>query len=734
MNRDHVRLLLLVLAFAATAVAWSAVVPVYENLDEIEHAEVVRHIAVTGRLPVHGDAEAAGYHVRQEASQPPLYHMLGALWVRLWGLPRDAPSAEPIPQTLVACGSGDTLYKRVTWRRDPYADLRADGHRYTTYVLRLFSTLLQGWTIVGTWSLAKRIAKRGPLPYLAAAIVAFNPQTLLVAAAVNNDNLVTPLATWTLVVLLDAWQRGPTPRRLLALGVLGGLATLSKLSGLGLLGLIGLTLAVYSWREHRGLRELVIWGLLVGTPALIIVAPWLLRNVSLYGDPTALQPMLAIVGRTDTRADVWGTLRLMVQSYWGQLPCTFYPRAVYWPFYLLLGGGIVTLLLSIKANAHRRSELAILCGWLVIIVGAWIRWNSLTPATGGRLLFPAAPALAVLLAGGWTYVHPRVARAWAVILPVGAIATLLAGPAPVFAPPTRLDATGDMQVPIAIEFGDGDILLRGYDVEITRPHALCRLNQGSPCEPSLDLSLYLEAPQPLAGDLVLSVQLVSARPGDTKLRLAYDAWPGHGNLPTSAWPAGVLLRERLRLPLAESAEVTQAWDVQVAFYDDGTAERLPVTLEGRPVGDAARLTALRVPGQAIACSETGRLEASTDLGGAVALTHALVEEGRLGWDVILCWESIGPLEADTTVFVHAYDAEGELIATGDGPPMAGAFPTRLWAPGDTVRDAHSLDTAMEPTTIAVGMYHPETGVRLTARAAGEQLPDDAVVIWQADQR
>lgn len=727
---ERTSLLLLLTAFVSLALAWNAVIPAYENLDELEHAEVIRHIAATGRLPIHEQAEAAGFHVRQEASQPPLYHLLGAAWVRLWGLPLDPPTAQPIPGTFVACGSGDTTYNRVTWSRDPYAEFPWAGHRRTVHGLRLLSTLLQCATVAGTWTLARRIFPRGPAAVLATAIVAFNPQFLLVAAGVNNDNLVTPLATWALVLLVTCWQRGTTPVRLIGLGLLTGLAGLSKLSGLGLLGLGGLTLLIYVWRQRIPLPRLLGWGLLLSAPALLLIAPWLARNWRLYGDPTALAPMLGIVGRTATRVDVWGAFQLMLRSYWGQLPCAFYPRALYWPFFLLLGGGCAGLLVRRQRDPHARESLCILGGWFLIIVAAWIRWNALTPATGGRLLFPAAPALAILLAAGWQQLHERLARVWAMLLPVGALVTLLTGAAPLFAPPVRLDPATAVPNPTTVTFGADAIHLRGYELRLTQPGPSCWLAQSSYCRPALELILFWEAPRPLAADWALAVQLVSARPGDNTLRLTYDAWPGHGNLPTSAWPAGTLLREQLLLPLPANALPTQAWDVQLAFYDPVTGARLPVTVESQPAGDAARLTTLRVPGSQPSCDTLPTLETPIRYGEVIALTHAAVHQAGSGWEVALCWESLAALDADATVFVHAYDAGGALVGTGDGPPMNQAFPTRLWQPGDRILDVHALTPTEAPASIAVGLYHPTTGERLPAMSGAEHLVNDAAVIWK----
>ncbi|MBN1921274.1 MAG: glycosyltransferase family 39 protein [Anaerolineae bacterium] len=729
MNKTQTGLLLLLVTFISLALAWNISIPAYENLDEMEHVEVIRHIAVTEKLPIHGEAEVAGFHVRQEASQPPLYHLLGAAWVRAWNLPLEAPTATAIPGTFVACGSGDTTYNRVTWSRNPYLEFPGQGHRRTTHSLRLLSTLLQCVTIGGTWMLARRISLRSSARLLAVAIVALNPQFLLVAAGVNNDNLVTPLATWALVLLLDIWKRGPTPPRLLGLGILTGLAALSKLSGIGLLGLAGITLLVYTWQKRPPFKQLLVWGLLTGTPTLLLVTPWLIWNWRIYGDPTALTPMLEIVGRTTTRVDFWGSFQLMLRSYWGQLPCAFYPRALYWHFFILLGGGLLGLLLQSRRGFVTQAEQLILGGWFAIIVIAWIRWNALTPATGGRLLFPAAPALAILLAIGWQTLHRNLVRTWSVVLPLGALLTLLAGAIPLFTPPPRLSANTAMTATSNITFGAGDIALESYEVNLVKPGLACWLVQSSYCRPALELTLYLKAPHPLSQDLGLAVQLVSARPGDNTLRLAYNAWPGHGNLPTSALPAGQLFREHLLLPLPESEYPTQAWKLQVAFFDEKTNLRLPVAIDGEPVGDAAVLETLRVPGGQNPCADLPPLETPVLFNEAIALTHAVAEPGASGWEVQLCWENLAMVDVDYTVFVHAYATDGTLLGTGDGPPMAQAFPSQLWQPGDRILDIHALEAEQTPANIAVGLYHPQTGVRLEAFSGTERQPNDAVIIW-----
>ncbi len=77
---------------------------------------------------------------------------------------------------------------------------------------------------------------------------------------------------------------------------------------------------------------------------------------------------------------------------------------------------------------------------------------------------------------------------------------------------------------------------------------------------------------------------------------------------------------------------------------------------------------------------------------------------------------------------------GELLATGDGPPMGGAFPTRLWQPGDAVHDLHVIplgdsDLAEEGDFhVGIGLYDLNTGERLQAMQAGQTLQNHVVLV------
>jgi len=354
----------------------------------------------------------------------------------------------------------------------------------------------------------------------------------------------------------------------------------------------------------------------------------------------------------------------------------------------------------------------------------YIQWNWVIHAAKGRLLYPTMVVVAALLGRGWETWAARWPLITHIVMGALAVATLVIPftvmAPPVAPPPTYADASAvTPQVALAGQFGDSVALL-GYDLNT---HTF---NPGD----TLDLTLYWQALAPLDRHVSLAVQLVSARPGDTTTRLNFNTWPGGGNAPTGFWQPGEVIADRYRLDIPASDAPAQAWTLQIALYDLETGARLPFTA----TGDAAPLTQVRVgavDNADFAPPAEHALATPVDFGQAITLEGlALAIEGDTA-TLDLWWQGRAPLSADLVTFIHLYDADGAQVLTADGPPLAGGFPTSLWQPGDRIHDTRAFtlpgDTAA-PLKLGLGWYHPLTGERLTAAAAAQPLPDNALYL------
>jgi hypothetical protein len=104
----------------------------------------------------------------------------------------------------------------------------------------------------------------------------------------------------------------------------------------------------------------------------------------------------------------------------------------------------------------------------------------------------------------------------------------------------------------------------------------------------------------------------------------------------------------------------------------------------------------------------------------VTLRHAEVgRDPRAGEavPVVLVWSASGRLPA-YSVFLHAYDSTGRLVAQRDGPPANGTQPTSEWRPGDTVIDRRVLVLPAGEYDLRAGLYDA-SGTRLALAGGGD---------------
>ena len=391
-------LALILVLYALLAGLYAVYTPAWQAPDEPAHYNYVRYLVEERRLPElrPGDypveyleeIKAARFPphmsvdpIRYESHQPPLYYLL----------------ATPA-----------------------YALGRALGMQVLLLPLRLFSVLL-GIALIATGHAVVRQMwpERRDLAWGTAAFMATLPMHVAMTAVMNNDVLAALVLALIVWLLLRAGQQGWTAPRAVWIGLLLGLALLTKLQAYIAAPLVGLAWLWSASRAHRRgepLGPLVGRALLVGGVALLLVLPWLARNVSVYGwsDPLAMvRHDEVVVGQLTTQEllDEIGIVAFMrrlvqttFQSFWGQfgwmgvlLPARVYQALAALSALALLG--VVDALPALRTawrDEAKRYSFLLLGAWGVFTVAGFLWYNIQYVQHQGRYLFPALVPLGLL--------------------------------------------------------------------------------------------------------------------------------------------------------------------------------------------------------------------------------------------------------------------------------------------------------------------------------------------------
>lgn len=270
---------------------------------------------------------------------------------------------------------------------------------------------------LGTFALANRIANSRRAGWLAIFVLGTTPVIGTVGGYAHID------LGWALFEFLAAyavlrWQEEdeaihghPWPWLILA-GVFAGLGLGSKYLGLPVLGVLGLVILIQSYILNLAKGGLVVrWpkrraigaGLLFGITAVIVAAPWYLKNWTWLGNPLyplwfgghgwdtyQLNQLQSMGTRYGPRQGIWGLLLLPLDlffhsiGYFGPIPFAFPP-----PLSLLLPLYLPVMLFT---PARRRAIKAI---FLITLLrfGTWA-----ISARNARYLIDIHPLLSVAVA------------------------------------------------------------------------------------------------------------------------------------------------------------------------------------------------------------------------------------------------------------------------------------------------------------------------------------------------
>jgi 4-amino-4-deoxy-L-arabinose transferase-like glycosyltransferase len=750
MTRTKRILAVILLAFVILGFVYSLVTPIFEASDEVSHYPVVKYIADGHGLPVQDpDAEGAW---EQEGSQPPLYYALAAAlthWIDTNDLP-EVRWRNPLSNIGNPLRSGNkNLIMHTQTEAFPW-----HGATLAVHLIRVLSVLLQACTVFLTFMISWKIwPERPELGLLAAALVAFNPMFLFIAGSVNNDNLIVPLATLVVFLLIHILKAGqPSTRQVGLLGLLLGLIALTKLSGLGLIALSVLVLAAVAWRR-RAWGAWLRWVTILGAIVVLIAGWWYLRNWRLYGDPTGLNAMLEAAGRRKHPFSwrQWlNEFEGFRMSFWGVFGGfnLVGPNWVYQLYDALTAAAAVGL--GVLAWQHRASwrgqrvQLGlVLVGWVAIILLSLLRWTSQTLASQGRLIFPAIAVISVLFAyglAGWA------GRAWRqrIAVAVGGVAFVLAVAmpfwviSPAYAKPPLLSAD---QVPASAQKADlifaNTLRLMAYELPQTTIH---------PGE-QLPVKLYWQSIASTPTDKNYTVYTHLLGRGLRPIGQV-NTYPGQGAYPTSLLKPGHVVQDDYLVPVEISATTPSLVRVQAGLFEYGVNNDAPfpaVDSQGEPARSiigTVRLLPDKAPTYTI--SQPTRFDLGDRaalLGYDLGVDDAAVMKPGETITMTLYWQAQTRMSEDYQVFVHLVGPKPEtrMVAQGDRSPLDGDWPTSAWEPGYPVRDAGyavTLPAALPPGTydLRVGLYRLGDGWRIPVQGPAGRVEDSAAILTSIEVR
>jgi 4-amino-4-deoxy-L-arabinose transferase-like glycosyltransferase len=400
-SRARLGLAAIVVLYVLIAVQYARLTPPWQAPDEPAHFNYVKFVAEHRALPIlqTGDytydyleqiksarfpANMSIDPIRYESWQPPLYYLLAA------------------PLYAAASGGGWTIQ---------------------LLVLRLFSVLLGALLLLVAYHAADEFAPgRHWLALGCAALIAALPMHIAMTAAANNDTLAELFVAAILWQLLRILRRpNASLASWLLVGLTLGLAALTKLSTLATTPLLLGVLAYDVWRNTPARRLAYLWRRFLASalPGLLLFAPWLAHNASIYGwrDPFVFRRHSEVVQGQLRTAD-WlrqnglpGGLRQAVQdtfhSFWGQFGWMGVPiderlyRLLAFLTFLAAIGLLFRLFRKTEWSPARRTATGLLLGSLLLTGASYLWYNLSFVQHQGRYLFPALIPLAIVAAIGW---------------------------------------------------------------------------------------------------------------------------------------------------------------------------------------------------------------------------------------------------------------------------------------------------------------------------------------------
>lgn len=753
-------LITILVLFVLLSTMYSVVVPPFEASDELWHYPMVKHIADNWSLPVQDPTNVGPW--RQEGSQPPLYYFLTAV-ATSWIDTSDMQQVRHLNRHVdVGIATPDGNVNLVVHRPEQEA-FPWEGTVLAVHLARFLSIAMATLGVALTYLVVRETFPRRPALALGAtALHAFTPMVVFIAGSVNNDNLVVPLSSLTLLILLRMLRSpgtrsdttwGQVAYRYLPLGFVLGLAALTKASSLALTVLTALVVTVRAVRRRcespaSAWQEFLIGGLATLLPLLAVAGWWYVRNIRLYGDPSGLSAFIEILGKREVPASIpqlWREHYSFLAGYWGNFGGLNVPMApwVYQALNVTLaaaGAGLLLLLVQSLAHVHRAEGLEtdnsdgaapspsaascnlrfIICLlWGLGVLIPWVQWARITWSSQGRLIFAALPVWSLLLALGLTALIPgrwqtglRRGTSLMIVLALFLLGLSASAPfvwiKPAYAHPEPLSDAQVSNIPRRTNLTFDNVMrLLGYGLETeTAKPGGC-----------VTVTLYWEAMAPTQQDHAIFVHLLDQHELIVAQR---DTLPGLGLLSTTWLDPGQRWADQYVVPVPLTAYAPNQAQIEVGLFNTETAQRVPaLDAGGQPAGDNARFGDVRIvrPPDDVPNPIKVNFGDRMLLSG-YDLTQRAVQPSQTV-TLTLYWEAIRAMETNYTVSAQLIDPSQRKAAQDDGWPQGGAAPTAAWQPGEVITDTIPLTVFPDASA---GAYHVRIAVYVHEEGEIGHLP------------
>ncbi|MBX3097498.1 MAG: glycosyltransferase family 39 protein [Fimbriimonadaceae bacterium] len=361
--------------------------------DERQHANYIARLVRGEGIPIFDPADPDQYE-NYQAHQPPLFYLLASGFAKVASI---NPQEE----------SGRNL--------------------------RWFNVLFGLGTILGIYRIGVIGLRDESVGLASAALAGLLPMNIALTSAISNDPLLYCLCTWAIVGCAMVLRAPEDRRGYILFGVASGLAMYTKTSALMLVP-VGAVAGFLAGGEKRLIR-----AVFMGAAPLVLAAPWLIRNTSLYGDPFAQKAFTqAFVGSPQASVFIgelgagtywfnwvgWTTARSLIGVF-GYMDIyalegpgmkasdTIYRLALV----VMIGLAAAGIIRAIKSEDKTEKSLHLVhfvAGAVIFVL--FLRFNAQYYQAQARYLLPAISAIATVIGLGAVHLlKERKAFAWVLI-------------------------------------------------------------------------------------------------------------------------------------------------------------------------------------------------------------------------------------------------------------------------------------------------------------------------------